>query len=477
MGRQKSAHGRASKQTTRKLRKDVRFPLMSVDEIKDDMRLFGYTMETSVIQNPRTSDVTDLYYFFLRELYGDDIERELQANADTVAVANHEYPELYPTPVLIRMRFIKAVRTMLNEACNGDFRLQDLEEPDGERLRHQLSALVNYAKFRRSRQVSLDVLANCEDETTAKHAQLKVELQKLREQIQRIEQRRAEEQPQVEQHQRIAQELIEQYKALDEKRVELTKNTGERKLELNELKERVANLEKKQIETRGEVAANKRLIVESPERAIKEIGDLSEELRLARDDFKKARDDRNCTDIRRKALSGALEALRGCAMQAEKIAQKRQEVSVVRQRLANSEARHRRVGDVMREAETEIKRHERAINAIVARRDRLSQVMEEHSKKVELDERDWMVQAGEVREIESECKKQGAELERRMSEIVDDVDKLMRKALSDMDIMVEKQMRLRNSCKLRNEQIRLAMGLFVEDSRQAMDQLSELDIE
>ena len=474
MRRQTMGRGRAPKQpVAAPPPPDVPFPLMTVGELMDDMELFEYPLEASVVKSPRPSDVYEIYSFFLRELYGDNVE--LMLRPDPNATENYEYPELFPKSVLERLHLLKSLRKMFEEACYNEFSLTDLEAPEPMKFRYQLSALVNYAKYRRSRLELMDELAAKEDQVTSKHEELSMGLEKLKAEISAIEAARLEEQPQAEEEERIIKELREKHNALDNQRVELTKYTGERKLELNVLKERVVQLEERQMQTQSEVAANKRLIVASPQRAMSEIRELESELQRAKDAVNAARKVRSGYDARRKTLSGTVEPLRSCTTLAEKVAQKRKQVTETKQRLAKGEARERRANDAIHEADGELARIQRATDAILARRERQRQVVEEHERKANADDKALALELDEIRVYEADCERECRILRERIEAVVHEMAALVQKAQSEKRSIMEKMENVRDASRLHSEQVTETMELFKADSKQAFDQLGEME--
>jgi kinetochore protein Nuf2 len=121
------------------------------------------------------------------EVFGhcrDELQQPVFAAIDAI-----EFPELHDESIPAMAFFIKA-GALLRASGVKDFSLKDVHKPDAQRLKRNLSAIINFAKFREEKLIAYTELqekhaelVNTRDSLKAEHERLHAELKQLQEEL------------------------------------------------------------------------------------------------------------------------------------------------------------------------------------------------------------------------------------------------------------------------------------------------------
>lgn len=252
-----------------------RFPRMPIGEIVDDMALFEYPISKNALKAPSADDVRGVLTFFLNDIYSKQCEDKLQPSPECLDVL--AYPELHEDSVNL-LHFLRACQTLFRDAQYHDFGLRDLLFPDRGRFHWQLSALINFAKFRQTRLAVFEAVASNADELVEQHRQLEDEVNDLESQISEIQDTRAEEEPALAKEKQAVAGLTAELSELHKQQLSLTDDTRDLKNSLSVKNDNVSAAKLKLMSDKQEVSKLSAQVVSSPERVKSEIAEMSRRL-------------------------------------------------------------------------------------------------------------------------------------------------------------------------------------------------------
>ncbi|EIE22059.1 hypothetical protein COCSUDRAFT_9178, partial [Coccomyxa subellipsoidea C-169] len=121
------------------------FPILADHELLPCMKEMDLQLSAATLAKPTPEVVRPIYESVITTLMG--ITREEQQQPVFMAIDALEFPELHDESIPY-MTFVRNCAKLLSSAGVRDFNMQDLCKPDSGRLRRNLSAIINFAKFR-----------------------------------------------------------------------------------------------------------------------------------------------------------------------------------------------------------------------------------------------------------------------------------------------------------------------------------------
>lgn len=227
------------------------------------------------LKAPTPELVMEVIGGFIREILNKT--REQMTPAVTL-MDQLDYPELYDSMASSQMIFLHHATQLLELSGFGPFGIRDLFAPDKVRFHYQLSALVNFARFKVARQRDFVKLT---DQTEAETAQLRTlgeEKTKLEAEVAKIEAERERDRPQVDALKAEITEKAEKLAAQVKQQKELTEQTLERKAVLKRLTDENEALQLTESEERAEVERMESKVVASPARVRAELDAMDAKL-------------------------------------------------------------------------------------------------------------------------------------------------------------------------------------------------------
>jgi kinetochore protein Nuf2 len=125
------------------------FPLLPLREIRATLSELEIQVIDEDLANPMGNKVRLIYEQLIDVLLHMKREERLQPALN--ASEHLEYPELHEESVPT-IAFVKACHKLLSTSGIFDFGMKDILQPEAKRLRRNLSAIINFAKFREDRQ-------------------------------------------------------------------------------------------------------------------------------------------------------------------------------------------------------------------------------------------------------------------------------------------------------------------------------------
>jgi len=214
------------------------------------------------------------------DLFVEDITgmtKDELSTAQFAGLEQLEYPELHEESIP-ELTFFRAVYKMMMACGVHDFSVYDLINPDGKRFRKQLSALINFTRFRNERMGAFSELnaetrnlTDLKQEAEEKHATLKDKLQVLRSQ-------RVSEEPAMRKVKSECVALEEEIGQLNKEQAVLRNHTSDLKEQCNVLRDEISSKQYAILDAQQEAERLAGLVVNSPARVKQEIRSISHSL-------------------------------------------------------------------------------------------------------------------------------------------------------------------------------------------------------
>jgi kinetochore protein Nuf2 len=125
------------------------FPLLKTSEILDCMAELGIDISKAELAEPHRhkEKLKKVFTMLLEMCCGVDSEKDLNPSQQALdKAATMGYPELHDVSTDVKL--FRLLRNCLHTYGVHDFSWKDLHAPNNKRLRYQLSAFINMAKFR-----------------------------------------------------------------------------------------------------------------------------------------------------------------------------------------------------------------------------------------------------------------------------------------------------------------------------------------
>ncbi|KAL6769843.1 hypothetical protein ACKKBG_A32585 [Auxenochlorella protothecoides x Auxenochlorella symbiontica] len=317
------------------------FPLLSEREICHSLGELGMNVGPDHFSKPSYELVQPVYENLVSVLVG--VSREELQQPVFAAIGNLEFPELHDESIPA-LAFITHLGKLLVASGIKDFSLRDLHKPDGQRLRRNLSAIINFAKFREEKLIAyaelqdhFQSLVMARDEAEGANADLHAALDELRRTA-------AHEQPDVERLTAAAEAVYSENAALNRQQAALSSEVKALKQGANALTDEAAGLRLRLASARGEEELLRGQVVQSPQKAAAALEALAAALERERDAVSEAerrqRDTAARTDaVHRveKEVSKALALMEGAELEIGRKKEVSREVKRLRAELAAGE--------------------------------------------------------------------------------------------------------------------------------------------
>lgn len=250
------------------------FPRMPVDEIVDDLRLFEHPMTREALRNPSAESVRSVFFFFVAKLYGltdDDLRQSGFRCLDVLA-----NPDLHDEAVPVLHVLDACLRMFRAARYNDGFGLSDLIAPEPKRFLWQMSALINFAKFREKRVRELQEINEAAVAVREKGAELDEVSARVDGEISETEAAREAVAGQVADEESVVEEHLAEVGRLHQAHIALSDETKSSKAKLQETVQNISKLKFRHLALDHEAGELKSGIVTSPDRVQSEIRKMEE---------------------------------------------------------------------------------------------------------------------------------------------------------------------------------------------------------
>eukprot|EP01138_Halocafeteria_seosinensis_P014875 gb/GECG01015185.1/.p1 GENE.gb/GECG01015185.1/~~gb/GECG01015185.1/.p1 ORF type:complete len:485 (+),score=97.67 gb/GECG01015185.1/:1-1455(+) len=193
------------------------------------------------------------------------------------------------------LHFIRSMNKLLT-ACGvkEGFHIRDLIKPDPKRTRRNLSAIINFHKFREERLAVYAQFSEKGEELMGRRRQLEDEKGELEEELQKLKDERASEQPEVDSLQNECSDLEKRIGELNRTQAKLKSQTEELKREANEIKTQTQAEAYEVEQKQEELETCSKQIVDDPSSEKQQVWEVERAVKNARQevhDSQKALDD------------------------------------------------------------------------------------------------------------------------------------------------------------------------------------------
>ncbi|KAG5357583.1 putative kinetochore protein [Yarrowia sp. C11] len=253
------------------------FPTLPIDEIVQCLPGLDCMVTEEELLRPTGKFVQSMYAQIATSLLG--INRESMAPALAACAAGTEHPE---TQEDARMLFAlqKPLYDLFVASGVSDYNISDILKPSPERLRVQLSAIINYARFREIREKWYEKMSEeLNEEEEARTMRLKNQEEKLRRKVELIALiGDSPDQDLVEQH-RINDGRKSELKRLHDQNLQLNDERERNKADLREVVSRLRHKHQLMESLREEVARLNSYVVDDPNNLQQEVVELSKRVK------------------------------------------------------------------------------------------------------------------------------------------------------------------------------------------------------
>ncbi|KAK9816471.1 hypothetical protein WJX72_000700 [[Myrmecia] bisecta] len=239
------------------------FPILSDQELLPCLKEMELPCSAAQLAKPTYEVVRPLYESMVTTLMG--ITREELQQPVFQAIVALEFPELHDESIPA-VAFTKNLGKLMAAAGVKDFTMQDLYKPDAQRLRRNLSAIINFAKFREEKLVPYTEMQEATEGILAERQDLEDLNRQLMSELRRLQAERASEEPDVARLEADIHEVYTENQQLNKQQATLNSEVRAMKQQTNVLADEAADLKFKLANARQEGDQLRSLIVESPEK-------------------------------------------------------------------------------------------------------------------------------------------------------------------------------------------------------------------
>ncbi|KAI0562255.1 kinetochore protein NUF2-like protein [Gracilaria domingensis] len=252
------------------------FPRMTSAEIQDDMKnIFNCPITRETLKNPSVTDAKAVMDFFIEEVYGKRAEDMAQPEFESLECV--DYPELYEQNIPT-LHYIMECQKLCQAASFNELSIRDILAPEKTRFLWQLSALINFSKFRATRLELFDNKTRQADDLIETERKNLAETSNLRQNISSIEEKRTAEEPEVERVRQTVSEFSMELHELHKQQRALVDETREIKEMLGQKNKTSASQQAQRTKLRVDNERMAAKVVSSPDRMKGEIDSMRESL-------------------------------------------------------------------------------------------------------------------------------------------------------------------------------------------------------
>lgn len=435
-----------------------KFPKMPLAEIQEDMQLFSHPISKETIRDPSPKDFKDICDFFVEEIY----ERRPESFAQPAfgCLEEVEFAELYEESVL-NLHGLRQSQEMFHDAKFSNVGLRDVHAPEKTRFHWQLSALINFLKFRSTRLALFEeITANADDLAEKENANIE-ERTALEQEISKIEEVRAQEEPEVEALEELISNAKVTQQSLHNQQQEINERSRATKQHVLKASENHTALTVKRTALAGEVDRLKSRIVSSPDRLKGSMDDMSNTIATQTEsigDYEK----------RTRMLKMRVAAQEKCAQDVEKAIAALEGLSLEKDRVKELREADRKATEALKERENEIsecetqKKHlERALASVQQRVQRMREQSNAEDAAQSEEDRAWIGKETAAAQKEVECSRLA---EQKKEEIM----KIQERMLAEVTAFSEE---LTNFSK-QKDKVREKFAAYRSDLQQARELIS-----
>ncbi|KAG6577929.1 kinetochore protein nuf2 [Phytophthora cinnamomi] len=259
------------------------FPLLKPREIFACLREMRVPVSEDEIRACDAGAVRKVLEAFIESTMG--VTREDMAQIAFPGLPTLSFPELHAESVP-ELTFYRTAQRLLAACGVDDFGLRDVLRPTPKRVRRQLSALINFAKFREERLAAFAEVTRQTDELLQHKKALQDENAALQRELDQLLDEQRTEEPARRQLQDEVAQLEGEINVLNRQQSVLHYETDEMKAARTKMEDDVASARFNKLEAEQEIERLKGQIVTSPDRVKGELKVIAENLDRAKEDLR-----------------------------------------------------------------------------------------------------------------------------------------------------------------------------------------------
>ncbi|CAI5710958.1 unnamed protein product [Hyaloperonospora brassicae] len=257
------------------------FPLLKPRDIFACLREMRVLVSEDEIRACEPSAVRKIFEVFIESSMG--VTREDMAQIAFPGLPTLSFPEIHSESIP-ELTFYRTAQRLLAACGVSDFGLRDVLHPTPKRVRRQLSALINFAKFREERLVAFSEITGRTDELHTRRKALREENAALQRELgQLLDEQKAEEPARLQLQTEVA-ELQKEIDGFNRQQAVMRHEKDEKRDWRKKMEDVVASARFDKVEAEEEIERLKALIVTSPERVRGELTTIDETLEKAKED-------------------------------------------------------------------------------------------------------------------------------------------------------------------------------------------------
>eukprot|EP00873_Tetraselmis_striata_P024326 jgi/Tetstr1/444590/TSEL_032440.t1 len=249
------------------------FPLLSTSEIVSCLAEFDLPLEEAQLAKPTHDAMRAVYESVVHVLV--EVSREELLQPVFSAIDALEFPELHDESIPA-MSLLHHLTRLMTSAGVKDFGLKDLYKPDPTRTRRNLSAIINFAKFREEKLVPYTQLQEEIEAALEERERLEAVNLQMTNELKRLQAERAEEQPEVDKLEEELTRHASKVQELNVKQSDMQAEVRTLKQASNELADKQAELKFALLSERQQADKLAEQIVQSPEKLQKSLESMQQ---------------------------------------------------------------------------------------------------------------------------------------------------------------------------------------------------------
>lgn len=343
------------------------FPLLKPSEIFACVREMRIPVEADEIRACEPAAVRRVLEVFLESVVG--LTREDMTQPKFSGLGALSYPEIHQESIP-ELTFFRAARRLMAACGVDDFGLRDVLAPSPKRVRRQLSALINFAKFREERLAAFRELSLEADRLLKHKAALAEHNAAMQRELDQLEAETAADAPELAALKQDVAELDARINARNNEQARLKYEAGELKAHSRALKDQLSSMNFLVLEAAEAVQRLESQVVTSPARVKDDVQRVAVQLEAAKEELhgmeRRHRELVAQADVFARAEKEVLKTLAlmadinkdmdSCKAAKEQVKQLKREFQRLRDRTLETVNRHKRLDKAMQIKKDEFER-------------------------------------------------------------------------------------------------------------------------
>ena len=431
------------------------FPILSNDEIRSCLKELKIDLSERDLLRPTHESLRHVYESAFELFYNMDLDDEetFQPDPEIAEEVGMEFPELYEDAIP-NLLFLSRLQELMMKIGVEDFSFKDVWKPEYTRTRRNMSALINFAKFREEQLIEFaDIINECA-EAEEKLKEVKREHERLRMEVERAESRKEregereedeEELRRLEKENKILEEEVaeqERVLAAQEREIaEQEEKAAKEKEELEKLEEELAKAEKTNKELKEKMEEERKNSKGMDPELQKAMGEMKiEEDKVAKleEQVKEMEEDKRVMEDISERLREAIDVMEKIIEEQEKQDKMKESVEETKKQIAENEEETWKLDAKLEQ----LKRQEQTLNERMQRLKAQGE-LKEQAARAALKSAEEALEAEKARAESNRAKTE--EEEREILAIKKNMNRVREEHIREMDALGKKFLELRQT--------------------------------